>query len=222
MDNGGAGQFDRWGVDDLLDRYPGLAIVPGSSKELVLEGEITFCAAPRGGERICDTYLVRVAVPPSFPSNLPWAYELRGRVPQDFHVNPDNTLCLGSPLKLHLALYKDATLAGFLELCVVPFLYGVSYREKHGEPPFGELDHGDAGLMKEYMEHFCVSDKLAVVQMLQLCSMKKRVANKRPCPCNSGKRLGRCHHLALNFLRLRLGRSWFRREQINWSTRRAG
>jgi hypothetical protein len=40
--------------------------------------------------------------------------------------------------------------------------------------------------------------------------MKKRQANKLPCPCNSGRRVGQCHHLEINRLRNKLGRSWFR------------
>jgi hypothetical protein len=39
-----------------------------------------------------------------------------------------------------------------------------------------------------------------------LATMKRRRANKRPCPCGSGRRLGRCHNRKVNILRDRVGR----------------
>jgi hypothetical protein len=51
--------------------------------------------------------------------------------------------------------------------------------------------------------------------MLRLIGMKRRVANKRPCPCGSGLRAGKCHHRILNRLRQELGRQWCR-EQAEW------
>ena len=45
--------------------------------------------------------------------------------------------------------------------------------------------------------------------LLQLVTVKKRVANKRPSPCGSGLRLGRCHHRYVNHLR-RIRRTYSR------------
>jgi len=48
-----------------------------------------------------------------------------------------------------------------------------------------------------------------VAEFARLTAMKKRQANKHPCPCGGGKRLGRCHHSSVNNLREQLGRGWF-------------
>ena len=49
-------------------------------------------------------------------------------------------------------------------------------------------------------------------EFLCLTGMKKRVANKHPCPCGSGRRLGRCHCRRVNHLRRTIGRTWFQAE----------
>jgi hypothetical protein len=57
-----------------------------------------------------------------------------------------------------------------------------------------------------------VNNRKAVERMIYLAASEKRKANRHPCPCGSGRRVGKCHNLALNRLRRRLGRSWFRIE----------
>ena len=47
-----------------------------------------------------------------------------------------------------------------------------------------------------------------------LASMLRRRANKRPCPCGSGRRLGRCHNRKVNALRDRVGRVFLQREMV--------
>lgn len=156
-------------------------------------------------------------VPNRFPRELPLVKESAGRIPKDFHTHDDHSLCLGSPVRQQLALSKSPTLPGFIRSCVIPYLYGFSYREKHGELPFGELDHGMKGIRNDLADLFGVQDRKAVEQMVYLAGMKKRNANKRPCPCGSGRRLGKCHNRRVNHLRRRLGRTWFR-EQYHWLT----
>jgi hypothetical protein len=51
--------------------------------------------------------------------------------------------------------------------------------------------------------------------MVRLAGKKKRIANKLPCPCGSGRRLGRCHNLKVNGLRHQLGPKWCR-TQYQW------
>jgi hypothetical protein len=99
----------------------------------------------------------------------------------------------------------------FVEILVVPYLYQHSFFEKHGQMPLGELDHGIKGVLKDFQERFQVGDEKAAAGMVFLASLRRRVANKRPCPCGAGKRLGRCwHHRKVNEFRNTLGRGWFK------------
>lgn len=73
----------------------------------------------------------------------------------------------------------------------VPYLYAVSHKLQHGGPfPFGELAHGTPGALDEYVDLFGLEDRTKIKQALYLLGLKKRIANKRPCPCGCEKRLG--------------------------------
>jgi hypothetical protein len=64
------------------------------------------------------------------------------------------------------------------------------------------------GIIEDLADVFGVQ-KVMVAGFVRVAAMKKRVANKRPCPCGGELRLGLCHRKRLNMLRRRLGRRWF-------------
>ncbi len=205
-------RFETLEVRRLLREQPGLRLRPMVNGELKLIGTLAFSADAPGREQISDRYEVEIRVPRAFPQEPAFVHETGGRIPETFHTNPDGTLCLGSPMQLRLALLRAPTLPGFVERCVIPYLYGFSYREVHGELPFGELAHGASGVRQEFAELFGVRSEQIAVALVRLAAMKKRVANKLPCPCGSGRRLGRCHHLRVDYVRVQLGRHWLRKE----------
>jgi hypothetical protein len=102
-----------------------------------------------------------------------------------------------------------------VERCVIPYLYGHSYFKRNGVMPFGDLAHGARGLREDLMAIFRTKRENAIPHFVRFGSMKKRIANKQPCPCGGGRRLGRCHNRTVNFLRSRLGRYQFRLIQQN-------
>lgn len=208
-------KFDQWKLVELLRAHPGLSVQPIVNGQVRLAGTLAFSAHARGLERIDDAYELEIAVPDGFPRELPLVKETAGRIPEGFHTNDDGSLCLGSPVRQHLELAKAPTLPGFVKTCVIPYLYGFSYREKHGHLPFGELDHGMKGIRKDFAALFGVKDEKIGAHMVRLAGMKKRDANKQSCPCGNGRRLGKCHNRRVNTLRTRLGRTWFR-EQYRW------
>lgn len=210
-------RFELWKLDDLLLAYPDLSLRPIVNGVVRLAGTLAFSADAKGLERIDDAYEVEITVPSGFPRQLPLVKETAGRIPTNFHSNDDGSLCLGSPVRQHLELTKNPTLPGFVKFCVIPYLYGFSYREKHGQLPFGELDHGMKGIRQDFAELFGVKAHEAAVRMVGLAGMKRPPANKRPCPCGSGRRLGKCHNRNANVLRKQLGRPWCR-QQYRWLT----
>jgi hypothetical protein len=204
-----------WGLDALLTQYTGLALRPSSEAGvLIIAGDLEFEAMePCGSGSARASFQIELRVGPAFPRDAPQVRDLGGQIPRGFHTNPDDgTLCFGSPLRLALLHSRHDDLLGFMEACVVPFLYGwVRYRHD-GYLPFGELAHGGRGLLDEYREIFRVHDDRACIEMLRMLTLKKRIANKLPCPCGSGLRVGRCCHRRLQYLRVIRPRSWFRQE----------
>jgi hypothetical protein len=201
--------YARWRLDDLLSRQAGLRIVPGSS-DLVLSGSLEVNAQISGRSAITDSFQIELQVPANFPQQIPRAFEIGGRIPQPYHHLRDGSLCLGSETRLRLLLADGLSLVGFVERCLVPYLYRYSYLKTYGEPPFGELAHGPEGIREDLRSILGVDQGAAVLAFVRLVAMKKQSANKKKCPCGSGRRLGRCHNRVVNRLRHCLGRYWFR------------
>lgn len=180
---------------DFLRDYPGMSIGPSRENEITLNGIFKFTAAVKGLSEIEDSYSLSILVPNRFPLNLPIVQEVDGKIPRDqnHHINPDDTLCLGSPLRLLKKLSKNPTMNVFAEECLVPYLYAVSYKIQHGGSfIFGELAHGQKGIIDDYIRLFGLGTREQVMYALRLLGLNKRLANKQPCPCHCGKRLGAC------------------------------
>lgn len=204
-----------WGVDEALRRHPGLSIAPDESAALVISGTVLLNASAPGLETISDSFQLSIAIPLRFPRACPRVRDIGHRIPGQYHRLTDGSFCLGSPVRLRLLLADAPTITGFIDKCVIPYLYGYSYFEKHGQMPFGELAHGERGIIDDYMRLLRVSSIEACASMLLLIGQKRRLANKQPCPCGSGLRLGRCHNRTANRIRIKLGRRWCRQE-ANW------
>lgn len=198
----------------FLKEYPGMRVQPSGSRRMRLRGDFAFKADCEGGPTIEDTFRLAIDIPRPFPKMVPVVEERGGRIPRnpDHHVNPGGTLCLGSPARLLLMAAKAPTICGFADSCIVPFLYATSYQLQHGGAlPFGELPHGPAGEIEDYMELLGLSSVEQVLEALKLLGMKKRKANKKPCPCGCGRRLGACRfNKTIYRLRDQVGRPQFR------------
>lgn len=209
-------------LGQFLDDYPGMSTAPYSHAGTCLRGKFKFKAVISGSDEIEDNYKLEIIVPEKFPQALPKVKEIGGKIPRngDFHVNPDGTLCLGSPLRLLKKIYKFPNLSGFVNKCLVPYLYAVSYKLRNGgDFVFGELAHGDQGIVEDYSYLFGLTNPAQITEAIQLLGIKKRVANKRPCPCGCRKRLGACSlHHKLNEFRKMAPVSWFKAHALkDWS-----
>jgi hypothetical protein len=197
-------------IDDVLVRYPGLRLIPTARNVLKLEGDLAFRAEAPGKEVIADSFRVQILVPADTTRELLSVRELAGRIPPSFHTLNDGTLCLGSPTRLRLLMGRSTSVLKFIERCVIPYLYGRAYHERHGELPFGELAHGNAGICEDLELLFGFRDEAIVKAFVSASTLRRREANKQRCACGSRVRLGRCHHRRVNAARYRLGRPWFR------------
>jgi len=173
---------------------------------LRVEGRLRFCANGKKTEAIEDGYDVRIEAPENFPDRMALAWETAGRIPPTYHKLDNGALCLGSRIGLRLQIGKSPSILRFVERCVIPYLYGYSYSVKHGAPPFGELKHGEFGSLQDLAALLGVEDVNLAFGYCTLAATKRRRANQRPCPCGSGRRLGRCHNRKVNALRERVGR----------------
>jgi hypothetical protein len=184
-------------IEILLDRQRGMSLRPSRDDGFLLTGEYPFHAMPEGGELVSDRFAVRILVPDAFPSQLPTVWETGSRIPKkaDWHINIKTgcSICLGGGLSLRLVAREYPGLTDYLENTLVPYLYAVCLRERHGGPfIFSELSHGGEGLIEEVRDLLVLPSDRAAVAVIRLLSMKKRVANKLPCPCGCQDRFGTC------------------------------
>lgn len=189
--------------------YPELRLRPSRDENTTIAGSLEFSAHSRGHTPVTDKYEICISIPPDYPRSLPLVLETKGRIPRDFHKLDTGHLCLGSPTRLRLILAENTRLLSFVERCLVPYLYGYSLVEGGGTLPFDELAHGPRGLRDDLADLLGTNDDHALLSFVRALTLKKRRANKMPCPCGTGLRVGRCHHRKLNILRQKLGRGWF-------------
>lgn len=213
------------GLTEFLADYPRMSLQPTRLSETIIHGQFQFKASGVGLTTE-DTFELEIQINKRFPNEIPEVRETAGKIPKtgDYHVNPDETLCLGSHLRLKRALAETPDLVSFTEKCLVPYLFNVSIKLRDGgDFVTGELAHGTVGILHDYMEMFRLSDPIQVIYALELLGTKKRIANKKPCPCGCRLRLGRCplHHRLNNF-RNAAPRSWFSKHARDVETRRFG
>ncbi|MDH4565244.1 hypothetical protein E8E95_00900 [Pseudomonas sp. BN414] len=185
-------------LDDLeafLHSQPGMALKPSQDGCVHIKGRLRFSASYEGSPTVVDSFQLHIKISQQIKDQLPEVYEIGGRIPSDgnHHINPNGTICLGAPIRLHMILGKSFTLAKFIDRCVIPFLYAISLAEKgHERFKLGELAHGAMGLVEDYIKLFSCSSRTEVQRYLQTLIQKKRLANKKRCPCNCGRKLVKC------------------------------
>ena len=209
-------RFTEESIDELLRSWSRLRRSPAREPGLVsVQGILAFEVEPKGLAKIDDAYRVRIDIRVDRDDRVPEVFELDGRIPREVneHVNPGGDFCLGSPLAVRLKLGRQPSLTHFVDQCVVPFLYAASWRRKGGAGwPFNELPHYSPGLLEDYQRLLQVSTPASTGLALAALCVRPRVANKLPCPCGCGLRLGKCsyrQHLAS--LRPFATRPYFRR-----------
>jgi hypothetical protein len=185
------------GLNAFLTDFPLMSVRPSRTVSgVVLKGTFAFTARSVTHGELTDDYRLQIIVSSDFPRSVPLVSELERKIPRQdgFHVNADDTLCLGSPLRLLLQVAEAPTLIGFVDRCLIPYLFAISYKLRHGgRLPFDELDHGVAGLLADYVDLFGLQHPKQALDTLKLLGMKKRRANKLPCPCGCGLRVGKCN-----------------------------
>ena len=172
------------------------------SDTVLLRGAIGFDMGVEP-ERITDTYQIMMHFPADYPNSPPVTYETGGAIPSTFeHLFADGSCCLGAPAEVRRRFLKHRRLLCFVNEQVLPFLYSCTYWREHGEMPFGELAHGDVGLLQYYMEFFGV-DLSATMILLKLLA-DNIDAPLMKCPCRSGATFGDCHGQRIGELRTAL------------------
>ena len=194
------------GLVEFLSQNPLMRLLPlRKGAPNTIEGKV--CIDHRYAEypRVRRTIAIKVTIPQDYPRNAPVFEEVGGILPKngDYHVNPDGTLCLGSPLRILCCLRENSCFNTYYKDFFIPHMYAALLKVDHDlDFVFGELSHGYEGELEDYLSLFKLDHEHHLIGFLGSLSIKKRVANKRVCFCGCGRRLGQCKvHIAINNFR---------------------
>ena len=203
-----------------------------NSKNKVLNGFLQF-EGEYQGYKIKDKYKIEVDFNNQLP--LPLVKEINGRIEKiakdkkkklkDLHVNYGDInkgLCLCSRFEAfkYVNKFKNSLspCINFIQELVIPFLYGISYFEKYDYFPFGGIDHGPLGLVKEENNKECfkyLPDYLKILpeeamgfideysnffKLKNIICKKEKLGRNKLCPCNSGLKYKKCHLDIVNII----------------------
>lgn len=173
----------------LNAKFANLSISEKPNQAYCIDGNLGF-SANVNGEVIREDYDISTIVSPEYPTILPATYEIGGKLDKSFHVNPDDTLCLGTPLEKKMKFAEEPTLLGYFENLVIPFFISAKLASMGRQVE--QHDHGGMGILKFYCQLFGISDMFTAKSFLRLLA-KGKCSKKKHCPCNSGRRLKNCH-----------------------------
>ena len=181
----------------LRGRYQGLTRVRETENAVVVSGMLPFEASTDGHETIADAFEIDLIVPVNYPKELPWVLETCGRISDAYeHVYTNGKLCLAVPTEERLIFARDPCLRGFVTNLVIPYCYGYCYWERHGIHPFGEQEHGGAGIVRFYIDRLGLAGELQALEVA-FHLYQHGYRGHHDCPCGSGSKLRNCHGSAL-------------------------
>jgi len=199
-------------VQEFIKIYPEFRIQPVLNDIIIIKGRFTRILNHETHGKVYIDYSLSIHVPYDYPNQLPEIYEESGLIVNDpsNHVNYDGSFCLGAPIRLKLIIKKNASLTHFFEESVLPYLYAVTLKNNMGKNfIFGELEHGNRGLIDDYKSFFHLHENSQVYQMLGILSSPKKEGNKLFCPCGCKKRVTTCNY----FKKVVLMRKLFKRTE---------
>ncbi|AXH99222.1 hypothetical protein DV702_05400 [Sporosarcina sp. PTS2304] len=198
-------------VSDFIQHYSMFRFKPSLDEAVTVEGNYQASLSHEQYGEVQINYKLRIKIPEDYPRSLPEVYELSNRIEKKpvNHVNCDGSICLGAPIRLKIVIQRNPSLTNFFEKCILPYLFAITLKLKTGKDfVFGELEHGNKGLIDDFKKLFNLSEVKQVCYMLVLLSKNKREANRLVCPCGCKKRLSTCRYFEkVQQMRKRFSRS---------------
>lgn len=205
-------------LKQFTQKQPLMRIKPSLNDDLILEGQFLFKTKIDNYPLVNESYKLKLIIPKNFPKKMIKVFELSSKIPKksENHVNYDGSFCLGSPLKLRMIINNNNNLNNFISKCLIPYLYTITLKLKYNQTLiFGELKHGEDGILDDYMEIFKLNKKDQVKLVWDLLARKKRAANKKNCPCGCNKRLGECsYRFHIYKIKKEISASWIKENNL--------
>jgi hypothetical protein len=184
-------------IAELTAVHAGLTNVIEEEGRTLVSGSLPFEAASDGLPTITDSFDIRLAIPGDYPKTLPNVSDVGGKIAATYdHLYTNKSFCLGVPVEERRIFLEQPSLLGFVNRLVVPYLYSYCYWKQHAKYPFGDQLHGNAGIVRHYLDTLKVTDEFAVLAVVSFL-LEHGYRGHHACPCGSGKIVRKCHGDAL-------------------------
>jgi hypothetical protein len=140
-------------IENFLSDYPTFIIIDETKDKIILKGYLEFFLTHKD-IKIYKKILLKIKFYKNYPIFLPKIYDIENILLNNFHKNPDGSLCLGTEIDIRRVLFKNNSLSEWIKKCVEPFIFSSVYFEKYGMLIFGEREHGVIGEINSFKDFF--------------------------------------------------------------------
>jgi len=187
----------------ISTQYPGLKI---DIENKILMGDI-YLNRSFNGTTLTNIFSIKVMLVLLPNMLLPKVYETSDKLQniakrlkisniEDIHVNSDDSLCLAIYGREHECFKNEFTIKEFLENCLEPYFYWISYYEKFRKPPWKDYAHGNLGLLEQYAE--CRLSFVELQHKIPLKELSKYLYHydflNSKCLCGKNISMRKCHN----------------------------
>lgn len=159
-------------IKDFLNEFPDFKIIENTTDKIILSG-IFKKFLEYNGKYIFKEILLRIEINADYPISLPKVYDTENILPENYHKNPDKSLCLGTEVEIRKILFPSYSLKIWLEKCVQPFIFSSLYFEKYRTFIFGEREHGSKGEINSIKDFLEFSDSREVFLFINFILLRK-------------------------------------------------
>lgn len=184
----------------IIKCYPKLHLKeqPGP---IILAGEVDLITPE---DEILDTYQLEIHQSDEYPFSFPWVYETGGKIPIniDWHIYEDTgRCCIKVPPEEEVICKKGLSLADFIKLELLPYLFNQTFRRDNGYF-INERGHGVLGLLEYYGEKLGTTNVAEIIRLLYYIYKNPEPNRVAECFCGKKQKYRRCHRDAYQLLSL--------------------
>ncbi len=179
-------------LERFLNYQLGMEISTKENTDYIIEGNYILSAS-YSDIYLREDYNIKIVIPEVYPKKLPQVINLDDTIPENFeHFYADGSLCLGSPMELHLSALESC-ISDYLIKHIDSYLYSATYFIKYNfQFPYGERSHGAMGILEFWMEYLNTEDYKTIYNVMDYIS-KNNYRGHNLCPCGSEEKVRNCH-----------------------------
>lgn len=181
---------------EVVKRFPRLEYVWSKKFEAwLISGSIDICDTEG---TYWDTFGVIIVVPKAYPYCVPSLFETSEIIPRDidWHISNSGVCCYDIEHSLLILSRKGINLADFVATKIYTYFANQLFKLSRGKYASGEYAHHFEGVVQYYSETHGLNEQ-SMVDVLEKLVQGSKLERNHLCPCGSGKKLKKCHYLAM-------------------------